>query len=85
MKTCESEPPSVRLKESHKKGGLPTSQHPEDYHVPGRPQVCFSETVLGHWDMTGKQLSIRPNVKEGKKKIKKNNMTLRIFHIQENK
>lgn len=64
-KTWESEPPSVRLKENHKKQGLPTSQQPQDYHVPGRPQECFLETVLGHWDMTCTKLSIRPIVKEG--------------------
>ena len=62
-------------RKSHRKAALPTSQHPEGCRVPGRR---FSETVWGHWDMTGMRLSVRPVVKESE--IKRLS-----FHIQKKK
>lgn len=62
-------------RKSHRKAALPTSQHPEDCHAPGRLCGRFSETVWGHWDMTGMRLSVRPVVKESE--IKR-----LFFHVQ---
>lgn len=42
----------------------PTSRPSQDCRVPGKPQGCFSETVLGQKDMTSTKPPTRSTVEE---------------------